>query len=121
MRRIFVLATIFFGCTCAAVAQLGRTTDWWSYGGDAQRTTDGGSSIGLGPLPRTVRRRFEQHRRLGIRAPHLDADAMENPAQRLRVASVELVESAREGGLDVDLSGELVVGLASLRRAERLG
>jgi outer membrane protein assembly factor BamB len=29
---------ILLGCCCAANAQLGRTSDWWSYGGDAQRT-----------------------------------------------------------------------------------
>ncbi|MFZ0589593.1 MAG: hypothetical protein WAM39_03865 [Bryobacteraceae bacterium] len=38
MRRIFQLAAIVLGCACAASAQLGRTTDWWTYAGDAQRT-----------------------------------------------------------------------------------
>jgi outer membrane protein assembly factor BamB len=38
MRRVFQVAAIVLGCACAANAQLGRTTDWWTYGGDAQRT-----------------------------------------------------------------------------------
>ncbi len=38
MRRVFQLAAIVLGCACAASAQLGHTTDWWTYGGDAQRT-----------------------------------------------------------------------------------
>jgi hypothetical protein len=38
MRRVVQLLAISFGCACASNAQLGRTTDWWTYGGDAQRS-----------------------------------------------------------------------------------
>lgn len=38
MRNSCALVFIFLGCACVGNAQLGRTTDWWSYGGDAQRT-----------------------------------------------------------------------------------
>ena len=38
MRNFSVAAVILLGCCCSMNAQLGRTSDWWSYGGDAQRT-----------------------------------------------------------------------------------
>jgi outer membrane protein assembly factor BamB len=38
MSKFSALAVIFLGGVCVASAQMGRTTDWWSYGGDAQRT-----------------------------------------------------------------------------------
>jgi outer membrane protein assembly factor BamB len=38
MRSVFQLAAIVLSCAGAASAQLGRTTDWWTYGADAQRT-----------------------------------------------------------------------------------
>ncbi len=34
----FVLAAAVLACACVGRAQMGRTTDWWTYGGDAQRT-----------------------------------------------------------------------------------
>lgn len=38
MRNCLSLTVILLGCACLGNAQMGRTTDWWSYGGDAQRT-----------------------------------------------------------------------------------
>jgi len=38
MRNCLSLTAILLSCACFGNAQMGRTTDWWSYGGDAQRT-----------------------------------------------------------------------------------
>ena len=38
MRNCLSLTVILLSCACLGNAQMGRTTDWWSYGGDAQRT-----------------------------------------------------------------------------------
>src|SRR5690242_16476832 len=38
MRNCLSLAVILLSCAGLGNAQMGRTTDWWSYGGDAQRT-----------------------------------------------------------------------------------
>lgn len=38
MRNCLSLALILLSCAGLGNAQMGRTTDWWSYGGDAQRT-----------------------------------------------------------------------------------
>lgn len=38
MRKLLAIIGVSFGWACAANAQLGQTTDWWSFGGDAQRS-----------------------------------------------------------------------------------
>src|SRR5438874_2608506 len=38
MKIPFVLTAAFFALTFVSNAQLGQTSDWWSYGGDAQRS-----------------------------------------------------------------------------------
>jgi hypothetical protein len=38
MRNYLSLTVILLGCASLGHAQMGRTTDWWSYGGDAQRS-----------------------------------------------------------------------------------
>jgi hypothetical protein len=38
MRHSLSLTAMLLGWACLANAQMGRTSDWWSYGGDAQRT-----------------------------------------------------------------------------------
>ena len=38
MRNTLSLTAMLLSCACLGNAQMGRTTDWWSYGGDAQRT-----------------------------------------------------------------------------------
>jgi outer membrane protein assembly factor BamB len=38
MKIFSIVAVLVTACAGAANAQMGRTTDWWTYGGDAQRS-----------------------------------------------------------------------------------
>ena len=38
MKALFLAAAVAAGSAAALQAQMGRTTDWWTYAGDAQRT-----------------------------------------------------------------------------------
>ena len=38
IQIIKAVAALTLGCAFPMYAQIGRTTDWWSFGGDAQRS-----------------------------------------------------------------------------------